>query len=308
MCSQITGTVFLIRPRDFRFNAETAESNAFMSGDASLGDVARSAEKEFDGLADALRAHGVRVLEFADEERVSPDSVFPNNWVSFHERGMVVTYPMLAPSRRREVRTDIIDRIERETGRRWSSRVDLTPLVEDGAFLEGTGSVVLDRVNRVAFACKSPRTTGAALDVFEERVGYETVRFHAVDVGGEALYHTNVMMSIGEGIALVCLECVPEESSRRAVRERLERGGREVVELTMEQLHAFAGNALAVRGADGGQRLFMSRRAFESLTDVQRGVVGVHAEIVAVAAPTIEGVGGGSVRCMIAEVHGADAG
>ena len=307
MCSQITDTVFLIRPVDFRLNSETSASNAFMSGDASPDDVAARADAEFDGLANALRAHGVRVLEFADDERVSPDAVFPNNWISFHARGIVAIYPMLAPSRRREVRTAIIDQIEAETGRRWPTRVDMTSLVKEDAFLEGTGSVVLDRPNRVAFACMSPRTTAAALAVFEARVGYEVVTFDAFEAGGQPLYHTNVMMSIAEGTALICLECMPENKSRRLVRERLERGGREVVELTMSQLHAFAGNALALRGRGGRQFLFMSRQASDSLTDAQTSAIEAHAEIVAVAVPTIETVGGGSVRCMIAEVHGTDA-
>jgi len=304
MCSQITDTVLLIRPKDFRFNAETAASNAFMSKEASLGDIAGRAEAEFESLANALREHGVRVLEFTDDEGVSPDAVFPNNWVSFHGRGIVALYPMLAPSRRREVRTSIIDQIEAETGQRWPVRVDMTSLVQENAFLEGTGSVVLDRPNRIAFACMSPRTTAAALQVFEARLGYEVVSFDAFDEAGRPLYHTNVMMSITEGTALVCLECVPEKTARRVLRERLQRGGRTVLELTMAQIQAFAGNALALRGQENRQFLFMSKHAAESLTGDQTRTLEVHAKIVAVPVPTIETVGGGSVRCMIAEVHG----
>ncbi len=302
---QCASAVVMIRPVAFFANPETRASNAFQRDDLAMDVAAQQARAaaEFDGLAAALRAAGVRTCVFDDTpEPATPDSLFPNNWVSFHADGRVVLYPMMAANRRHERRPDVVAALGEVHGFRLGEVLDLSHHEAQGRFLEGTGSLVLDRVNRVAYACHSPRTDPTVLADFAARFGYEVVSFDALGPDGKPIYHTNVLMSVGAGFAAICAEAIPTEGQREAVLASLRVTGHEVVELGFAQLLAFAGNMLALAAADGTQVLAMSARAERSLEAVQRAVLARHARIVAAPIETIEDCAGGSVRCMLAEV------
>jgi hypothetical protein len=303
---QTTNTVLMIRPVAFHSNPETAASNAFQRrpGEVDPACEQAAALREFDGLVDTLRAYGVEVIVEPDTESPqTPDSVFPNNWVSFHADGTIVLYPMMARSRRAERRPDILERLAKDRGFRIGAIVDLSFHEADGRFLESTGSMVLDRVNRVAYACLSPRTDLDLIAEFGQRLEYEPVAFAASDATGVPIYHTNVMMALGEGFAVLCAEAIDDAAQSDAVLRKLEDTGHEVVVITRGQMGAFAGNMLALRAPDDGQLLAMSARAADSLTPDQRATLERYARIVAAPIDSIEDSAGGSVRCMLAEVH-----
>lgn len=302
---QTATTVLMIRPVRFEANRETQASNRFQQRESA--DASRTqghALAEFHALESALRAAGVAVRVFEDTlEPHTPDSLFPNNWVSFHADGTVVLYPMLAPNRRAERRVDILAQLTARDGFFTSRIVDLTHYEQDGKYLEGTGSLVLDRVNRVAYACISARTDLDVLGDFAQQLDYDVVAFEATDSTGYPIYHTNVLMSVGTRFAAVCATCIREDA-RAAVLERLRMSGRALLELSYDQMHAFAGNMLEVRSGTGASIVALSQRAFDSLSAQQRELLTQHTDgIVAVPIPTIETLGGGSVRCMLAEVH-----
>ena len=303
--SQLTSTVLMIRPVRFESNPHTAASNRFQ-GKSQLAAQEQQdvALKEFDGLAVMLREAGVDVVEVDDtSEPHTPDSIFPNNWVSFHANGNVVLYPMEAENRRVERRMDIIDKLSSEFGFQVAEVVDLTPHEADGCFLEGTGSMVLDRINRVAYACQSSRTQLEPLGEFAQLMDYEVVTFDAVDSDGVAIYHTNVMMNIGEELAVICDEAIAREDQRAAVMQSLQESGREVLSLSFNQMEAFAGNMLELRSSNGERLIAMSQQALDSLTDWQVDRLQHNGTILAAAINTIEAAAGGSVRCMLAEIH-----
>jgi hypothetical protein len=265
--------------------------------------VQRTAASEFDGLVSALRLAGVAVHLFDDTpEPHTPDAIFPNNWVSFHGDGTVVLYPMLAENRRAERRMDVIASLSAMHGFHVARMVDLTHRESDQQFLEGTGSLVLDRINRIAYACLSPRTDMDVLGEFAQRLDYEVAAFEAVDAAGTPIYHTNVLMSVGTRFAAICIECI-EPSRRAAILRMLADSGREVIELSYQQMAAFAGNMLELR-TPSGYIVAMSQAARSSLSDQQARMIEAAAgPIVSAAIPTIERCGGGSVRCMLAEIH-----
>ena len=305
MDKQTVADVLMIRPVCFAGNPQTAESNHFQQSDAgsSTASIQELALAEFDGLVGALTHAGVRVHVFVDTPKPhTPDSIFPNNWVSFHADGSVVLYPMMAPNRREERRLDLIEALDLQHGFRVERTVDLTHREAESKFLEGTGSLVLDRRNRIAYACLSLRTDMDVLGEFAQRLDYEIVAFEAVDGSGVPIYHTNVLMSLGDKFAAVCSESI--EAGRRApVLGALRSGGRAVVELTFAQMHQFAGNMLELRTRSGGSIVAMSAAAHASLTPGQIAVLESEAgPIVASPIPVIERIGGGSVRCMLAEV------
>jgi hypothetical protein len=298
---QTSPAVLMIRPAHFAANPETAGSNHFQRATGGGADVAARAAREFDGLATALAAAGVRVHAFAGKgDDALPDEVFPNNWLSLHADGTAVLYPMEAASRRRERRTDVLDALSAEHGYRISRVVDLAALEARDAFLEGTGSLVLDRTSRVAYACRSPRTRADALAAFGLELGYDTLSFDAVDARGQPIYHTNVLLSIGTHFAALCTRALGA-ADRQRVLERLEASGHTVVDLTFEQLEAFAGNLLELRGRGAGV-IALSKTALRSLRAAQRRALEAHGALVAADVATIETYGGGSVRCMLAEV------
>lgn len=301
---QNSADVLMIRPVRFAGNSQTAGSNRFQK---LLGEPAPSVQAralaEFENLVLALRGAGVGVHDIDDTpEPHTPDSVFPNNWISFHSDGTVVLYPMLAPNRRDERREDVPAFLSVRAGFRIERIIDLTHHERDDKFLEGTGSLVLDRVNRIAFACISARTDLDVLGDFAQQLDYEIVAFEAADAAGVAIYHTNVLMCVGTRFAAVCSAAIREDA-RASVLGALRHSGHAVLELSFEQMHAFAGNMLELRNVRGERLVAMSTRAFQSLTNEQRAFINEHAgPIVHVAIPTIETLGGGSVRCMLAEV------
>jgi hypothetical protein len=301
---QCAHAVLMIRPAAFCWNPETAASNRFQRRDpVAPGSARNAAVTEFDGLVAALHGAGVEVHAIDEPAGTAcPDCVFPNNWVSLHHDGTVVLYPMLAPSRRLERRTEILLELERRGCFAVSRLLDLSHHELSGRFLEGTGSVVFDHACRVAYACLSPRTNADVLAELCDELGYEPFAFDATDGEGVAVYHTNVLLSIGRRSAIVCAEAVPEEQ-RLPLLERLQSSGREVVAIDREQMAAFAGNALELAAADGTAVLALSDRAFRSLDARSLATLQRCAErIAAVPVPTIEDLGGGSVRCTLAEV------
>ena len=303
--SQLASTVMMIRPARFESNPLTAASNRFQ-GKSSLSPEEQHAIalSEFDGLAAALREAGIEVIVIDDTvEPHTPDAIFPNNWISMHADGRVVLYPMEAENRRTERRHDIIDYLDKHARRQVTEVVDLSAHEDAGHFLEGTGSMVLDRANRVAYACISSRTHLDPLGEFAQRMGYDVVAFDAVDSGGVPIYHTNVLMNVGEQLAVICAEAIPRDEQRNAVLARLRETGHDILELTYAQLDAFAGNMLELRNDSGERVLAMSQQAYDSLNQEQRATLAANARIVKAPIDNIESSAGGSVRCMLAEVH-----
>ncbi len=295
----------MVRPASFAFNPQTAASNAFQRSETAAAGVPlrEMALREFATVAEALVAAGVGVIVAADTESPpKPDAVFPNNWVSFHRDGTVVLYPMMAANRRAERREAVIRQVAHEAAARIRRTVDLSDRELAGRFLEGTGSLVLDRVHRVAYAGLSPRTHLDALGDFSQQLDYDLVTFDTSDAAGRPIYHTNVMLAIGTRFAVLCAAAIALPEHRSAVRERLAAGGREVLEITPEQMAAFAGNLLEL-APPAGPLVALSAAAWASLTAPQRRLLETHARILPLAIPVIERCGGGSVRCMLAEVH-----
>jgi hypothetical protein len=303
--SQLASAVLMIRPLRFASNPLTAASNRFQGRNPDApAQQQRDAAREFDGLRAALETAGIDVIAVPDTpEPEKPDAIFPNNWVSFHADGRVVLYPMLAPNRRTERRAEIIDMLGRDHGFVVREIIDLSFHEANGQFLEGTGSLVLDRVHRVAYACLSPRTTLAALGDFAQRLNYDVVAFDAVDRDGAPVYHTNVLMNVGEKTAVICTEAIRDDDQRTAVLARLRGTGHEIIEITMDQVSAFAGNMLELRAASGNRVIAMSGQASNSLNDDQRAALERGATIVSAPIEHIESSAGGSVRCMLAEIH-----
>lgn len=295
----------MIRPVRFGFNEQTADSNAFQDIKlaAQTKDVAQEdARREFDEMARQLQAVGVDVMVYEDTpEPYTPDSIFPNNWVSFHASGTVILYPMQAENRRLERQQAIIDDLSRKF--HVSRIIDLTHFEEEGKFLEGTGSVVLDRMHRVAFASLSPRTHPDVLAEFSRQTGYRTVSFHSTDAIGKAVYHTNVVMCIAENCAIVCLSAITDPDERLMVRQELEKLNKQIIDISLEQMASFAGNMLMVQTKKGAKLLVMSTRAYKSLTLKQVDQLNEYATLIHFDLPMIEGNGGGSARCMMTEVH-----
>jgi len=305
--AQAPSAVILVRATRFLPNPATAADNAFQAeapADQTDAAIAARALAEMDAVATALRAVGVRVHVFDDEDHTRPDSVFPNNWISTHAGGSVAVFPMYASNRRHERRADVLEMLKSQY--RVQTIVDYSGLEPDGIFLEGTGAMVLDHVSRVAYTALSHRADDHVLERFCTDFNYEPMAFEAVDSAGVPVYHTNVLGCVGTDVALIALEMIPDVQRREQVRERLTVNGRTVVELTEEQVREFAGNAVELCGRtpEGKRRyvMAMSARARRSLRPDQVAVIEESCEIVAVDIPTIE-LAGGSVRCMIAGVH-----
>jgi hypothetical protein len=305
---QCASAVLMIRPAAFDYNLETAATNRMQKPRAGAGGSAQAlALSEFDHFVQALRTEGVQVCVADDTPSPrKPDAVFPNNWVTFHEDGTLVLYPMQAESRRRERRPEVLDAVVRQLGFKVSRKVDLTGHEAAGRFLEGTGSLVLDHCNRVAYACVSPRTHPAVVQEWSRELGYEPVLFEACDRGGVPFYHTNVMMCVGSRMAVLGT-CAMSADDRARVIEKLEITGHDVIEIHYDEIEQFAGNMLELASWDealGDYRLLVmsdaARRAVRP--EVYARLSAGTDSILAVPVPTIEGLGGGSVRCMLAEV------
>ena len=302
MIQQSANAVVMIRPFRFYPNPETASDNAFqreaVAADADI--ISKAAQEEFDQAVDSLRGAGVMVHVFEDTASPEkPDAVFPNNWFSTHPDGRVALYPMYSPTRRNERRRDVID----ELGKiyRISALVDYSSYEQSGLHLEGTGSLVLDYVNRIAYVSFSKRSDRALVERFCQDFNFEPMLFESVGDYGRPIYHTNVVMCVGSGFALIGLDLIADPGQRETVRHRLEESGKKVIELKRDQIANFAGNALELRN-DAEKLLVLSSRAAEALTTEQRNEIARHARLLALSLPTIE-LAGGSARCMLAAIH-----
>src|SRR5438477_3068714 len=300
--SQSTNSVLMIRPSRFYPNPETAADNAFQRrGGHDVDTLTGLARTEFDNAVQTLRDAGIRVHLFEDTaEPEKPDAVFPNNWISTHHDGRIALFPMYSALRRRERRHDIIGELRQHY--RVTEVIDYSGFEENGCCLEGTGSLVLDHVNRIAYISLSNRSNPKVIRRFAEDFGYEPVIFTSIGIGGQPIYHTNVMMCIGTNIALAGLAMIPDKAERQKVRERLQASGKEIVELEPQQVANFAGNAIELHDARSDKLLVVSARAMPTFTEGQRAVLRRHVLFIPLELPTIE-LGGGSARCMIATIH-----
>ncbi|GAL80837.1 hypothetical protein JCM19274_1463 [Algibacter lectus] len=305
---QTTNTILMIRPVNFRMNEQTAVNNYYQKDleNTLPKTVNAKAQQEFDTYVDKLRnIGGVNVIVVNDtEDTDTPDSIFPNNWVSFHENGNVGLYPMFAENRRVERREDILETLE-ENGFVINNIIDYTTAEDEDIFLEGTGSVILDRVNRKAYCALSPRADEDLFIEFCEDFEFFPVIFNAnqtVEGERKAIYHTNVMMCVGETFAVICLSSIDDKKERKNVLKHLKEDGKTIIDITEDQVNNFAGNMLQVKGSDDTSYLIMSQSAFDSLTKQQINIIEQHTKILSSSLSTIEFCGGGSARCMMAEV------
>ncbi len=297
---QAPASVIMIRPHHFTPNTETAQDNQFQTGAArDAATVAHAAHAEITRAVETLQAAGVQVHLFEDENTATPDSVFPNNWFSTHAGGHIAVYPMYSPNRRAERRQDVLEMLKHDY--RVQDIIDYSGLELDNLFLEGTGAMVIDHLERVAYAARSKRTSEVLLERFCTHFNYEPVVFDAVDALGQPIYHTNVLMCIGTDFAMIGLETIPDTLRRREVVERLHRGEREIIDLSHAQIADFAGNAIELQGRDG-RVLALSTRALCALDANQRAKLERHVTLLPLDIPTIEHAGG-SVRCTIAGLH-----
>lgn len=300
---QIASHILMVRPAHFGYNEQTAANNAFQTNDGTLSarEIQQQALQEFDAFAEQLRSVGVDVIVAEDTAApAKPDAVFPNNWVTFHEDGRVATYPMNAPVRRLERREDILEQLG--TRFEMGQRLRFEHYEEMELYLEGTGSLILDRPNRITYACLSPRTNEHLLDDFCNKFGYEKIAFIAVDGKGQEIYHTNVMMALGETFVVICLDTVRDRGERELLLQKFAETKKEVIGISLDQMMAFAGNMLQVLSQDGTPYLVMSEQAFRSLRKEQIDQIESHTRILHSPLYTIEKYGGGSARCMMAEV------
>ena len=303
MTAQITDSILMVRPANFGFNEQTAENNAFQTNDQSLSsaDISQKAIEEFDNFVTLLRSNGIQVVVANDTDSpVKPDAIFPNNWITFHDDASIVTYPMNAPVRRLERSEAIINQIKQEFS--IKNRHALENSESENIFLEGTGSMIIDRPNQIVYACIGPRTDEQLLDKFCELYDYQAVTFKAVDGNGQDIYHTNVLMALGEEFVVICLDTITDLDDRNNVIEFLESTEKEIIEISLEQMMAFAGNMLQVKNKEGKTFLVMSEQAFKSLDSDQIEQIEQYTTPLPVPIYTIEKYGGGSARCMMAEI------
>jgi len=303
MSRQTTDTVLMIRPAAFGFNELTESDNAFQKriNDLSIEEIQKRVLAEFDGMVEQLRKNGINVLVKEDtKEPAKTDAIFPNNWISTTPDGIISIYPMFAPNRRAEKRDDIIQSLTKDF--QAKDVLDWSELEAESFFLEGTGSMVIDHENHIIYSCVSQRTHPAALEKFATRVSCKAIMFECRDEKGILIYHTNVLMCIGEDFAVVCEECFIDELEWIAVSQLLRTTGHRVITITLDQLKEFAGNMLAVKNNKGEKFVVMSERAHNSLTRDQIKHLKQYATPLPISIPTIETLGGGSVRCMMAEI------
>jgi hypothetical protein len=299
---QTTSHLLMIRPVRFGFNAQTAVNNAFQVADANQQEVEKKAIAEFDGFVEKLRnAHvDVTVVEDTPEPH-TPDSLFPNNWISFHSNGTIVLYPMFAENRRLERKPTVLAAIKNKFLIQQTE--DMSVYENKQLYLEGTGSMVLDRDNRLAYACLSPRTNRQVLEDFCTRMNYTPVVFNSMDEKSQPIYHTNVMMCVADRYVVICLESIPDEKEKNNVIEKIKGSGKSIISIRLSQMNHFAGNMLQIENSSGEKILVMSSQAYESLSPDQINELSGFNTILHSSLHTIESNGGGSARCMMAEIH-----
>jgi len=299
---QTTNNILLIRPSNFVFNPETAVSNAFqVKVNESDDAIRKKVFAEFEAMAATLKSKDVNVFIFDDTPQPQkPDAIFPNNWITFHPDGTVILYPMCATNRRHERRPDIIDSLKKNFS--VMNVKDFSKYEKENRFLEGTGSIVFDHDNKIAYACLSARTDKELFIRLCEFIHYKPVYFHSYDKGGLEIYHTNVMMCIAEKFAVICTASISDKKEREQVIQSLSSTGHQIIDITFEQMNCFAGNMLAIRTNSNKSIVALSKNAFDCLTANQKKEIGKYCELVPLSIPTIETIGGGSARCMIAEI------
>ena len=300
---QITDTLLMIRPASFRANEETASTNFFQSTDKKQDprSVQQAALNEFDNMVELLRKNDINVLVIDDTPTpIKPSAVFPNNWLNTSPEGIISVFPMYAPNRRAEKRDNILKMLAEKFV--VKDLQDWSEFEVEGKFLEGTGSMVMDHENKVIYTCYSPRTDISVLEKFANANKFRAIIFFAADNNGHLVYHTNVMMTLGENFAILCEEAIEEEWELIAVRQLLESSGHEVIRITKQQMHSFAGNMLQVKNSKGEKFLLMSQTAYDSLDEEQKEELAARSLLLPIPIPVIEKTEGGSVRCMIAEI------
>lgn len=302
LAQQSASKVLMVKPANFGYNNETASSNAFQQNISISNDSLQSlALQEFHHVVKTLQAKGIETIILEDSKTpIKPDAIFPNNWVSFHSDGRVILYPMAAPNRRLERRQDFIPNLYKQYT--VKEVIDWSIYETDNQFLEGTGSIVFDHNNQIAFACASPRTNGELLTRLSEKLEYKPVLFHAIDEKKTPIYHTNVMMSIGSEFAVVCLESIADENEKTSIIDYLKNGNKEIIDISLAQMKNFAGNILELKGTQTKPLIVLSQRAFNAFSSQQKEQLTKFGELVVVSIPTIETVGGGGVRCMLTEM------
>ena len=299
MSSQTTSTVFMVKPVCFGFNEQTAENNAFQKEGFGKG-AQEKALAEFNEFVNLLKSNGINVVVAEDTlEPKTPDSIFPNNWFSTHQDGILVLYPMFAENRRAERKQVFLDSIKKNFN--YKNIIDLTNWEKEKKFLEGTGSMVLDRVAKIAYACKSPRTNEEVFNDFCKKLGFTPLLFSAVDKNDKMIYHTNVLMNIGINFAVVCTDSIKDKDECNKVKNSLEKSGKKIVEISFDQMEHFAGNMLEVKNKEGKRFLIMSQTAYDCLTNDQKNYLEKECSILHPKIECIEVNGGGSARCMMAE-------
>jgi hypothetical protein len=300
--SFFANTVLMVRPAAFGFNEETAASNSFQRETfLSNNEILDEALHEFDRAANELRSHGINVHVVEDTLIPrKPDAIFPNNWISFHPDGTLILYPMEALNRRCERRLEVVLELQQKFN--FEKIIDLTHFESENLFLEGTGSVVFDHEHKVAFAALSSRTSQVVFEELCEQIHYTPFMFAAFDENSQPIYHTNVVMCIGDDFVIVCLECMLDEQSRELFVNEVSRLGKRVLEISMAQMNAFAGNMLLLRDSHNNNKLVLSETAYQSLTSIQIEFLKQRVDFIRFNIPVIETIGGGSARCMLAEV------
>ncbi len=294
-------TVLMLRPNHFGFNNQTKFTNPFQNNINEDENIIKSiAQKEFDNMVETLKSHNINVKVFTDGDTPLPDSVFMNNWLSIFPDGKLVIYPMFSELRRKERRNKIIDEIVKKFD--ITELIDLTHFENENLFLEGTGSCVFDHKNKLAFACKSPRTCEKVFDELCKKVGYKGYYFNAVDLSGNPIYHTNVMMSIFEKQVLICADTIEDNLEKKLILSALKNTGKEIIYISLNQFNNFTGNSFEVKNNKGQSKIIMSRTAYAGLTEPQLIKLNTYSEIVPVNISIIERVGGGSARCMLTGV------
>jgi hypothetical protein len=300
---QAPSSVIMVKPDQFGYNNETAQSNAFQK-ELLICDyhkITQNAIREFEGFVDLLRAHQINVYVFdSPKEKQAPDAVFPNNWISFHEDGTVILYSMLAENRRVERRAEIVDELCNVFS--VNQLIDLSPEEENGRILEGTGSIIFDHINKIAYANESARTNESLFYEVCQKLGYEGVFFKAADEQGIDIYHTNVLMTIGDGFAVICKESIAKDDISTVIN-KLQTSGLEIIDISYDQMNHFAGNMIQLQNNKGKNFLVMSDSAFLSLRNDQKIRLSEYVEFIHADIKTIESIGGGSARCMIAGIH-----
>lgn len=299
---QATQHIMMVRPKHFGYDPETAKSNAFQSREGAdhIDEISAQAISEFDLAVQTLRSKGIAVTVIQDtDEPIKPNAIFPNNWISFHNKGIVL-YPMLAENRRWERRMDIVEYIS-EKIKKFEQVLDLSEREANNKFLESTGSIIFDYENDLAYACLSPRTDEELFRELCDFLNYHPIVFHARDANNQLIYHTNVIMCLASKYAVICLDCI-DSNEQEKVKTALIRSSHEIIKISLDQVYQFAGNMLEVQGAEGKSYLVMSQAAFDSLTQDQIALINQYSEIIAIPISTIEKYGGGSIRCMMCRI------